>query len=226
MTRTKEEKSPFAPIAYLGFIVVAALGVYSFVSVAKDGELRRRCSPTCLLRPTYVGFEKTAPSFTLKDIAGRDVSLDAYRGKVVVLNFWSKTCPPCIKEMPDIAELTRILKPKSDVAVVTISTDDTAEDATNTLKAALRGEPPFAVLVDPDAKVVTGKFGTTLYPETWIIDKNGVLRARFDGAQQWSSPAIVEYIEQIRGGGYCEVQARDGKFVGKEASICESINGG
>ena len=228
MSSSSDEKSPFAPLAHVAFVVAAAIGVYSFVSVAKEGETRRRCSATCLLKPNYSGYERTAPSFKLKDMKGHEVSLDSYRGRVVVLNFWTKTCGPCMEEMPEIADLARILKPKDDVAVVTISTDDTAEDATLTLKAVLKDdkEPPFAVLIDPDAKNVTGKYGTTLYPETWIIDKNGVLRARFDGAREWSSAAVVQFVDQIRSGGYCEVQAREGKFVGKEASVCESINGG
>ena len=221
-----DEKSPLAPLAHVMFVIVAAVGVYSFVSVAKEGEGSRRCSATCLLKPNYAGYEKTAPGFKLKDIKGHDVSLDMYKGKVVVLNFWTKTCGPCMEEMPEIADLARILKPKDDVVVITISTDDTAQDASDTLKALLKEEPPFAVLIDPDAKNVTGKWGTTLYPETWIIDKNGVLRARFDGAREWSNAAVVQYVDQIRSGGYCEVQARDGKFVGKEATVCESINGG
>ncbi len=225
MSKT-DEKSPLAPLAHVMFVIVAAVGVYSFVSVAKEGEGRRRCSATCLLKPNYAGYEKTAPGFKLKDIKGHDVSLDMYKGKVVVLNFWTKTCGPCMEEMPEIADLARILKPKDDVVVITISTDDTAQDASDTLKALLKEEPPFAVLIDPDAKNVTGKWGTTLYPETWIIDKNGVLRARFDGAREWSNAAVVQYVDQIRSGGYCEVQARDGKFVGKEATVCESINGG
>ncbi|MBX3185797.1 MAG: TlpA family protein disulfide reductase [Labilithrix sp.] len=219
-------KSPFAPLGHAAFVFIAALGVYSFVSVAKEGETRRRCSATCLLRPHYAGYERTAPSFKLKDVRGHEVSLESYRGKVVVLNFWTKTCGPCMEEMPEVADLARILKPKSDVAVVTISTDETAEDAMATLKSVLKEEPPFAVLIDPDAKTVTGKFGTTLYPETWVIDKNGVIRARFDGAREWSNAAVVQYVDQVRGGGYCEVQARDGKFVGKESQICESIGGG
>ena len=226
MTSPRDEKSPFAPLAHLAFVVAAAVAVYAFVSVAKEGETRRRCSATCLLKPNYAGYERTAPGFKLKDVKGHDVSLDSYRGKVVVLNFWTKTCGPCMEEMPEIADLARILKPMSDVAVITISTDDTAQEAVDTLKAVLKDEPPFAVLIDPDAKNVTGKYGTTLYPETWIIDKNGVLRARFDGAREWSNAAVIQYVDQVRSGGYCEVQARDGKFVGKEAVLCESINGG
>lgn len=221
------EKSPFGPVVHVAFVVVAALFVFTFVSVAKEGEARRRCSATCLLHPTYAGFEKKAPNLTLKDLKGNQVSLDSYRGKVVVLNFWTKTCGPCMDEMPEIADLARIMKPNPDVAVITVSTDDSAEDASSTLKAVLKeNEAPFLTLVDPDAKQVNGKWGTSLYPETWIIDKNGVIRARFDGKKEWSDAAVVQYVEQVRQGGYCEVQARDGRFVSKDSVVCDAVNGG
>jgi peroxiredoxin len=213
-------------LAHLAFVLVAAIGVYSFVSVAKDGEMRRRCTPTCILRPNYAGYERKVPSFTLKDTRGHDVSIESFRGKVVVLNFWTKTCQPCMEEMPEIADLTRILKPYDDVVVLTVSTDETANDATATLKAILKEEAPFRVLMDPELEVVRGKFGTTLFPETWIIDKNGVIRARFDTARDWSNATVVELVQQIRGGGYCPVQTREGKFVGEGARICDSVSGG
>lgn len=222
----KDGFKAFAPIAHLAFVAAAAVGVYSFVSVAKEAETRRRCAPTCLLRPNYAGYEKKAPSFELKDVAGKSVSLESYKGKVVILNFWTKTCGPCMEEMPEIADLARILAPLDDVAVVTISTDETAEEARDTLKAVLRGDPPFSVLMDPDVKVVRDKYGTTLYPETWIIDKRGVIRARFDGAREWSSATVVQLVEQIRGGSFCPAEARDGKFVGDGARLCETVSGG
>jgi len=200
--------APYAPIAHLAFVAAAAVAVYSFVSVARESETRRRCTPTCLLRPNYAGHERKAPSFALKDAKGKTVTLDDYRGKVVVLNFWTKTCGPCMEEMPEIADLTRILAPKSDVAVVTVSTDETGEDAYGTLKAVLREEPPFPILMDPELTVVRDKFGTSLYPETW------------------SSATVVELVEQLRGGSYCHVEARDGKFVGDGARLCENLSGG
>src|SRR5262249_41249124 len=78
----EEERKPtaYGPVAHLVFVVLAAVAVYSFVSVSKEGEMRRRCTPTCLLRPTYAGYEKRAPNFTLKDTLGHDVSLESYRG--------------------------------------------------------------------------------------------------------------------------------------------------
>jgi peroxiredoxin len=220
------DKSQYGMLAHMAFVIAAAVAVFSFVSVSKEGELRRRCSPMCILHPTYAGYERKAPDFTLTDTRGHSVSLSQYRGKVVVLNFWTKSCGPCMEEMPEIADLARILHPMDDVAVLTISTDESAKDATDTLKTVLHGEPPFPILMDSDLKVVGGKYGTNLYPETWIIDKNGVIRARFDGAREWSNAAVVQLVEQIRGGGYCPVTAKDGKLVGDGARVCDGISGG
>ena len=222
----KDAFSPFAPVVHLAFVVAAAVAVYSFVSVAKEAETRRRCSPTCLLHPNYAGYEKRAPDFSLKDTTGKTVTLDSFKGKVVVLNFWTKTCGPCMEEMPEIADLARIVKPMNDVAVVTVSTDEAGDDPFGTLKSVLREDPPFPILMDPDLKVVRDRFGTTLYPETWIIDKKGVIRARFDGAREWSSATVVQLIDQIRSGGYCPAQARAGRFVGESVHLCDTVNGG
>ncbi len=218
--------SSVGPVAQLAFVALAAVGVYSFVSVAREGETRRRCAPTCLLTPTYANANRKAPDFVLKDMKGNTVSLESFRGKVVVLNFWTKTCGPCLQEMPELADLARIVQPKGDVVVLTVSTDEGPEAVKDTLKAVLREEPPFPVLFDPDAKIVAQKYGTHLYPETWIVDKRGVIRARFDGARDWSSSAVVELIDQIRAGGYCPIDIEDGKFQGEGARTCESMAGG
>jgi len=53
------------------------------------------------------------------------------------------------------------------------------------------------VLFDPDRKIITGKFGTRLFPETWIIDPRGVVRLRVDGARDWSSALSVEAIKSF-----------------------------
>jgi peroxiredoxin len=214
----------------LAFVLCAALAVYGFVTVAREGERRRTCSAECLMHPDYAGAERKAPSFTLKDMAGKDVSLDAYRGKVVVLNFWTKTCGPCLEEMPSIGDLARILQPRKDTAVIAVSTDEGPDDVRDTLKSVLGpGDPPFTVLFDPDgASVVNAKFGTHLFPETWIIDKRGVVRARFDGGREWSNASVVELIDQLRDGEYCPLRVdkkvdRDGAQAQK---MCEALSGG
>jgi peroxiredoxin len=212
-------------LAQLAFVVVAALFVYGFVAVTKEGETRRVCSAPCFLKPDYLAADRRAPDFSLKDMKGNTVTLESLRGKVVLLNFWTKTCGPCLEEMPELAELTKIVRDRPDVAVVTVSVDDSADDIKPTLQTVLREEPPFAVLVDPGAKVVNGKFGTRLFPETWFIDKRGVIRARFDGAREWTNPLVVNFIDALRGGDYCAVKIDDRSLRGNAAKLCDEMTG-
>jgi peroxiredoxin len=214
-----------AILAQIGFVVVAALVVYGFVGVTKEGELRRVCSAPCYLHPDYLGADRKAPDFSLKDLKGNTVTLSSLRGKVVVLNFWTKTCGPCLEEMPQLAEMTQVLRDRPDVVVLAVSTDDGPEDVKPTLATVLRGEPPFQVLFDPDVKTVQGKFGTHLFPETWIIDPRGVIRARFDGARDWTNPLIVNFVDALRDGDYCPVTINGKSLEGKAGRICEEMTG-
>jgi peroxiredoxin len=214
-----------AILAQVGFVVVAALLVYGFVGVTKEGELRRVCSAPCYLHPDYMGANRRAPDFSLKDLKGNTVTLSSLKGKVVVLNFWTKTCGPCLEEMPSIAELAQILRDRPDVVILAVSTDDGPEDVKPTLQTVLRGEPPFQVAFDPDATIVNGKYGTHLFPETWIIDPRGVIRARFDGGRDWTNPLIVNYIDSLRNGDFCPVDIVGNKLEGKAGRICEEMTG-
>ncbi len=217
----------WALIVQIAFVLVAAGAVYTFVSTGRDGEARRRCSATCIMKPDYAGYERKAPDFSLTDMKGNAVHLSDYRGKVVVLNFWTKTCGPCMEEMPDIAELAKIVKPYPDVTVLTVSVDDGPADVKDALHAVLREDPPFAVLFDSESKIVKDTYGTRLFPETWIVDKKGVIRARFDGAREWNSGVALEMIEQIRSGGFCPLEMKQGKITGEgQQNLCESLTGG
>jgi thiol-disulfide isomerase/thioredoxin len=211
--------------AQLAFVAVAALFAYGFVSVTKEAETRRVCSAPCFLHPDYLAAERRAPPFALKDMRGNTVSLESMRGKVVVLNFWTKTCGPCLEEMPDLAELAKVVGDRKDVAVVAVSVDEGPDDVKPTLQTVLRGEPPFQVLFDPESAIVRGKYGTRLFPETWFIDKDGIVRARFDGARDWSNPLVVDFIDALRRGDYCSVKI-DGKALGgKAARVCSEMTG-
>ncbi len=212
-------------LVQIAFVVVASLFVYGFVSVTKEGENRRVCIAPCLLHPDYMAAERRAPDFALKDLQGATVTLESLRGKVVLLNFWSKTCGPCLEEMPDLAELTKVLRDRPDVAVIAVSVDEGPDDVRPTLQTVLREEPPFRVLFDPDSDVVGGKFGTHLYPETWLVDKRGVIRARFDGAREWNSPLMVNFIDALVQGDYCALKIDGADVAGKAAKACEDMTG-
>lgn len=226
-TKPDDLTNPVSMGVYVAFVLAASVIVYSFVTVAREGETRRRCSALCMLRPEYAGASRKAPDFKLKDYEGKDVTLSSYAGKVVVMNFWMQSCQPCLQEMPELGTLASIVKDRSDVAVVSVSIDDGPEQVKNTLKTIFKTEkPPFPVLFDPGGDaIVYGKYGTNKFPETWIIDKHGVIRARFDGAKEWSGSAVIELVDQLRNDGYCPVEINDGRTTGEAARMCEDPAG-
>ena len=214
----------FAKIAQFTCIGLAAAGVYSFVSAAKDGETRRACTPLCAMHPDYAARNRLAPDFELPKVGGGTVRLADYRGKIVILNFWTKTCRPCLEEMPSIASLGKALAPHPDIVLLTVSTDETLEDARETMKSVLGGaDAPFVVMLDPESKVVRQKFGTKLYPETWFIDRNGVIRARIDGGRDWSPALTIDLAHSFDAPLQCGVQYRERRAEGPVASICGEI---
>jgi peroxiredoxin len=208
-------------IAQAVVIGLAAVFVYSFVSAARDGEERRACAALCHLAPDYAARNRLAPEFELPSLEGKRVRLSDYRGKTVVLNFWTKTCRPCLEEMPSLSELAQILSRKGDAVVVTVTTDDSAEDARATLTSVLGSTVPFVTLVDPESTVVADKYGTKLFPETWIIDPRGVIRARFDGPRDWSSPLAIDLAENLGSPPNCALEI-DGNA---SSGVCDRITG-
>ncbi len=208
-------------VAQIAFIGVAAAGVYSFVGAAQRDMKRASCTALCKLNPAYAGSNRLAPDFELPDMEGKPVRLSSFRGKTVILNFWTKTCNPCLEEMPSIAELARIGQGRGDFVVLTVSTDEGPEAVRDTLKVILNGDPPFPVLFDPESEIVNGKYGTRLFPETWIIDPKGVIRARFDGAREWNKSIAVEMGEQVGKAGACPVEFFNSMPRGAFAGLCD-----
>lgn len=211
-------------IVQLAFVVAAAAGVYSFVMSARDAEHRRVCTASCALRPDYANSNRMAPDFELPTLSGETKKLSDYRGKVVILNFWTKTCRPCLREMPDLEMLAAVIKRKhSDIELITITTDESAEDARNTLNSVLHAPPSFTTFVDADNEIVADLYGTKLYPETWYIDKKGVIRARLDGSRDWKEPLHLELALALTGPKTCQIDFQRGKPKGDLAYLCDDV---
>ena len=79
------------------------------------------------------------------------------------------------------------------------------------------------MLVDSESEVVRDKYGTKLFPETWLIDPDGIIRARFDGGRNWASPMTIDLAVSLANPITCEVKFVGGKAEGPLASLCGEL---
>jgi peroxiredoxin len=132
-----------------------------------------------------------AKEFTVQD-SDRTVSLNQFRGQIVVLNFWATWCPPCVEELPSLMNMQDRMKGRG-VTVLGVSIDEDNNAYHRFLKE--RGIN-FLTVRDPEQKVAR-MYGTTGWPETYIIDRRGVVRRKFIGAVDWSAPEVVEFLSKL-----------------------------
>jgi cytochrome c biogenesis protein CcmG, thiol:disulfide interchange protein DsbE len=134
---------------------------------------------------------KTAQDFPFA-VLGKNQRLTDLKGKVVVLNFWATWCPPCVEETPSLNGLQTFIGPRGGM-VLGISVDD---DDSAYQKFLRDYGINFATYRDTTKKSATD-YGTTIYPETYIIDRHGKIARKFIGAQQWDSPDMRAYFDAI-----------------------------
>jgi cytochrome c biogenesis protein CcmG/thiol:disulfide interchange protein DsbE len=140
-------------------------------------------------RPSRIG--SAAPDFTVHD-SNRTVTLSQLKGQVVVLNFWATWCPPCIEEMPSLVQMQERMKSKG-VTVLAVSVD--ADD--NSYRRFLR-EHNVNLLSVRDADQKSNElYGTSKFPETFVIDRNGVVRRKFIGAVDWTDPEVIDFLGRL-----------------------------
>ena len=135
-----------------------------------------------------------APDFEAPLLDGRTpVTLEQYRGKVVLINFWATWCKPCEEEMPAMERLYQALRADG-FELLAVSVDKGApEVASFRDRMALT----FPILLDPDEAVSKGLYQSAGYPESLLIDRNGVVVERYVGPREWDDPAYVERIRDL-----------------------------
>jgi cytochrome c biogenesis protein CcmG/thiol:disulfide interchange protein DsbE len=141
---------------------------------------------------------KTAQDFPL-EISGKPEHLTDFRGKVVVLNFWATWCPPCVEETPSLNRLQKYIEPRNAV-ILGIAAD---EDPAAVEKFLHEQGVVFLTYRDPGTKdnhsPIAATYGTSMYPETYVIDRHGKIARKFIGLQQWDSPDMLAYFDSILG---------------------------
>jgi len=140
-----------------------------------------------------VGAGQPAPGFTLPRLEGEaPVELASLRGRVVLLNFWATWCQPCEAEMPAMERLHRELG-SADFTLLAVSVDEDPE-AVRAFRDRLGLS--FPILLDP-RKQVSGAYQTYRYPETFLIDRDGRIVARYIGPRDWDTAAYVDRIRRL-----------------------------
>lgn len=140
-------------------------------------------------RPPHVG--AAAKEFSVND-SDHLVSLNQFRGQVVVLNFWATWCPPCNQELPSIMDMQNRLRSRG-VVVLGVSIDVDGDAYHHFLKER---NVNFVTVRDPEQKVAN-MYGTSMWPESYIIDRQGVLRRKVVGPINWDSPEIMQFLTKL-----------------------------
>ncbi len=130
-----------------------------------------------------------APDFTLVDLQGKSWTLSELKGQVVFINFWATWCPPCVEEMPSMQKLYTIM-PKDKFKMLAILNNDDPTIA----KAFSEKYGITMPILDDQKNLVGPKYGLTGVPETFIVDKNGIIQEKFIGSADWDSPATTQKL--------------------------------
>ena len=130
-----------------------------------------------------------APDFDTVDLQGNVWSLSKLKGKVVFLNFWATWCPPCREEMPSMQRLYAKL-PKDKFEMIALFNKDEPAAVKNFI-AKLGITIP---ILSDEYNFAGTKYGLTGLPETFIVDKQGIIREKIIGAAEWDSPENIEML--------------------------------
>jgi len=140
-------------------------------------------------RPRRIG--DAAPDFSVQD-SDHTVTLNQFRGQVVLLNFWATWCPPCQEELPSLMTMQDRTRARGVVVLgVSIDVDDDAYH-----RFLKQRNLNFVTVRDPEQKV-SEIYGTHGWPETYIIDRQGVVRRKIIGPINWNAPDVLEFLNKL-----------------------------
>jgi len=172
----------YALILLLTAVLQAPVAIAEQPATTNDYQLKRLDKPL------------PAPDFALQDMDAKQHSLKAYRGKVVLVNFWATWCPPCIREMPSLEKLYQKFRGQPFVLLAINQWED--EERVFEFMGQLETIPTFPILFDPQSKV-SDAFGVQGLPSTYILDKQGRIVFRAKGGRDFSHVEIERKIKSL-----------------------------
>lgn len=168
--------------------LVVCLMLTAFVMLASG------CSKgTSVQKKATVAENKPAPDIAVSSLQNVPLRLSDLKGKVVLLNFWATWCPPCREEIPSMIKLNNFMAGKP-FQMVAVSIDEGGQSSVELfLKESGFGLPAYIDLENKASKT----YGITGVPETFIIDKNGILKKKVVGPLAWDSPEVIGFLEGL-----------------------------
>jgi peroxiredoxin len=136
-----------------------------------------------------------APRFKVTTEDGHTITPTDFGGKLLVLNFWASWCPPCVEETPSLDAFTRVMAPEG-VVVLGVSIDKNADMYKRFLA---HFKPAYEVARDADADI-SSSYGTFVFPESYIIDRNGKVVEKIIGEPEkgdWTDPELLARIRRM-----------------------------
>lgn len=130
-------------------------------------------------------------NLVLEDSRGNRIPTASFRGQVLLVNFWSSSCKPCLREMPALARLYKLFEDDHRIAILPVSVD-----SRSTFEEFLRQHhlplPVYRLVEDP-----TAKQPAMVLPTTLVVDRHGTIVAGETGAAKWDDPSVVRFLRGL-----------------------------
>ncbi len=166
-------------------VIAAAFGIYMLFQLKGPSHNPYKQPIVVASRP--------APDFTLSRLNDEMTRLSDYRGKVVFLNIWATWCAPCREEMPAMEKLYQELKEEA-FEILAVSIDVSGAKAVAPFMQEYKLS--FPALLDPKG-IVKRLYSLTGIPETYIIDKNGIIVSKIIGPRDWAGPEAIRFFRSL-----------------------------
>ena len=188
----KQSMRAFTPALALALLVIVSISTHHASAEANNC----RNPPQALSNFSPQIPPRAALTYPFFDALDAEYTIAEYKGLGVVLNFWATWCAPCIKEMPDLIHLKKLLK-EDNITILALSVDrGGAKKVILFLKK--QGLEDLNVLIDKKSKMAR-KSGVRGLPVTILIDAEGFERGRITGIAPWDEPEVVNFVRRCIG---------------------------